>query len=104
MADKIVYDYQKMNNAVAQIRTIKDNYKNAGVTFNTNFTQNSASWQGESKDKLLQLINGDINTMLTKNIPEYLEALASLLEQNADQMAKADNQIAQSIPPQLTSG
>ena len=101
MAESIVYNYEKMNNTASKIREIEEKYKTAGTAFVESFVEAIANWEGESKDKVQKLIQGSVSTMLTNDIPSYLEGLASLLEQNVKQMQKADNQIAESIPDNL---
>lgn len=102
MATKIVYNYEEMRNAVAKINDIATRYRDAGGNFTSGFVSATRDWEGESKEKMIRLINGDVNEMLTKEIPNYLESLANLLSQNIEQMQKADSQIADSIPDQLS--
>ena len=97
-AEKIVYNYAEMQKVVDTINGIATSYKNAGDKFNTAFTDAVKGWEGQSKDRMMKLINGDVNTMLTKDIVSYIEGLATLLQENITQMQKADTQIANSIP------
>ncbi len=102
MPTKIVYNYGEMKSAVAKMRTIASRYKEAGSAFVSGFLAATQEWEGESKEKMSRLISGDVNEMLTVEIPEYVNGLATLLEQNIEQMQKADEQIAESIPDQLS--
>ena len=81
---------------------IKGSYQQIGKDFNTNFNAAIAAWEGASKDKMKSLIDGDINALLTKSIPSYIDGLANLLKQNMDQMKSADDQIANNIPSKLS--
>ena len=102
MPAKIVYNYEEMRNAVTKIKDIAARYKKAGSSFTSGFVAATKEWEGDSKEKMTGLINGDVNEMLTVEIPKYLEGLATLLSQNIEQMQKADSQIADSIPDQLS--
>lgn len=101
MSKKIVYDYTRMNEAVTKINDIAGRYKTAGNAFTSGFISAIQDWEGESKDKMAKLINGDVNKLLSEDIPSYLNGLASLLNENINQMRNADSQIADSIPDQL---
>ncbi len=102
MPEKIVYNYEEMKNAVTKIQDIAARYKEAGSNFTSGFINAIQGWEGDSKEKMVKLINGDVNEMLTVEISKYLEGLATLLTQNIEQMQKADSQIADSIPDQLS--
>ena len=102
MPAKIVYNYEEMRNAVTKIQDIAARYEKAGSDFISGFVSATQEWEGESKEKMIRLINGDVNEMLTVEIRKYLEGLATLLSQNIEQMKKADSQIADSIPDQLS--
>ena len=101
MAEKIVYNYDEMQKAVTKIQDIAARYKDAGNSFISGFGSATQEWEGDSKEKMMRLIDGDVNEMLTVEIPKYLEGLATLLAQNIEQMQKADSQIADSIPDHL---
>ena len=73
-------------------------YKNAASTFSTDFTTAIAGWEGTSKDKMSTFISGTVNTYISETIPDLLNALAELLDANADQMESADEQLAENIP------
>lgn len=102
MADKIVFRYEDMQRTVDSIRDIADHYARHGETFIQDFTNATQEWEGESKDQMLKLIDGDVNKMITKDVPDFLRALATLLEENLKQIRSADEQIASSIPPTLS--
>lgn len=97
MAD-IVYKYAEMRQTASDIRTLATRYKDAGTTLNTDFTSAIANWEGESKDKMQKFISGTVTDYTTVTVPQLLTALADLLDANAEQMEKADHQIAENIP------
>ena len=97
MAD-IVFRYQEMRAAATAIQDIATKYKNAGATFETDFIAAISEWEGESKEKMLKFISGTVKDYTSVTVPQLLEALAALLNANADQMENADRQIAENIP------
>lgn len=97
MAD-IIFKYPEMRKAAADIRAIAQKYKTAGATFESDFTAAINGWEGESKDKMQKFISGTVKEYTQTTVPQLLDALSALLEANADQMEKADNQIAENIP------
>lgn len=97
MAD-IVFRYLEMRNTADTIRDIASRYKVAAATFETDFIAAIRNWEGESKEKMQKFISGTVKEYTYDTIPNLLEALAALLDANADQMKKADQQIAENIP------
>lgn len=101
MAD-IVFRYPEMRSCANNIRqNIISNYTSAANTFQNSFAGATSAWEGESKNKMQAFITGPVNNYMTKTIPEMLEALAALLEFNADSMERADAEIASNIPSEL---
>lgn len=102
MAD-MRFNYTEMSKASTQIRdTIKTAYVNAGTTLVSDFQAAVSAWEGESKEQMETLITGAVQEYLTKSIPDALEALAKLLDENAKQMHNADTEIASQIPTTLS--
>ena len=101
MADSIVFRYPEMRAAANEVRNIGTSFKTAANTFQSDFAGAISAWEGESKDKMMNFISNPVNEYLGTTIPELLEALAQLLDFNADQMEKADQQIAEAIPTSL---
>jgi WXG100 family type VII secretion target len=97
MAD-IVFRYPEMRAAAASIQGIAGRYKAAAAAFESDFTAAISGWEGESKDKMQAFISGSVKEYTHDTVPQLLEALASLLNSNADQMENADRQIAENIP------
>jgi len=101
MAD-IRFDYTQMSTAVTKMREdIKAKYVTAGNKLLEDFSDAVSSWEGDSKEKMMTLFNTAINKYLTESIPNAIEALATLLDENAKAMQNADNQIATQIPNDL---
>ena len=100
MAD-IVFRYQEMRQAVADIQGIAARYKAAATTFEGDFISSISEWEGECKDAIQKFISGPVMEYTRDTVPQLLEALAELLAANADQMESADHQIAESIPKSL---
>lgn len=97
MAD-IIFRYVEMRKAATDIQNIAASYKTAGVTFETDFLTAIQGWEGDSKNQMEKFIKGSVREYTQKTVPQLLKALAALLNANAEQMEKADNQIAQNIP------
>jgi len=102
MADKIVFRYEAMNSCVQTIRGILEQYKTAAGTFNSDFNAAISEWEGDSKEKMKAFIDGAVNEYLAETIPNIVDALATILEENAKQMKDADEQIAANIPSSLS--
>lgn len=98
MADAIRYDYEQMKSAANSIRQKAESYRAEGTTFVSNFNGATAAWEGDSKNQMYSFINGAVNDYLTKSVPEMLNALAELLDKNAEQMKKTDEEVSKSIP------
>ena len=103
MANKIVFRYDSMNNAVTNINNIAEQYKTAASTFQQNFAASTAAWEGESKTKMISFIDGAVMEYLGKSVPEVLTALAELLRVNAETMQKTDAEIAANIPQNFSN-
>lgn len=100
MAD-IVFRYVEMRQAAEDIRAIAERYKGAANTFESEFAGAVANWEGESKDKMMQFVSGPVMEYTRDTVPSLVNALAELLDANANQMESADRQIAENIPTTL---
>ncbi len=100
MAD-IVYRFDEMRTAVAKIEDIAARYKTAAATFQKDFADAVANWEGASKDKMLAFISGPVNDYMNNTAPSIVTALSALLSADAEQMEKADQAIADNIPESL---
>ncbi len=100
MAD-IVYKFDEMRNAATQIEDIAQRYKSASEKFQNEFLDATTAWEGASKDKMQAFITGAVNEYMGTTVPGIVTALSELIKANADQMEKADQQIADNIPSSL---
>ena len=100
MAD-IVFKYDEMRQAVSQLEEIAGRYKSASETFQKDYLDATASWEGASKEKMQAFITGAVNEYMGTTVPGIVTSLAELLKANAEQMEKADQQIADNIPTTL---
>ena len=101
MAD-IVFKFDEMRTAASQVEDFAARYKQAAATFQKDFFDATAGWEGASKDKITGFINGPVNSYISETVPGILSALSTLLQANADQMENADQQIADNIPSSLS--
>lgn len=101
MADKITFNYEQMAGAVSSIQELARSYQSAASSFADDFTSSVSEWEGETKDQMVNFINGPVTEYTGTTIPEIINALAQLLQDNIDQMKNADQQIAGSIPSSL---
>ena len=100
MAD-IVFKYDEMRAAVKQIQDLAARYKSASDTLGNEFLSAIQGWEGESKDAMQKFMTGPVAQYTGVTVPQLLNAMADLLAANADQMEKADGQIAENIPSSL---
>ena len=100
MAD-IVFRYVEMRQAAGDIRDLADDYEKASTSFQVAFSNSIADWEGDTKEAVSKFIAGSVAEYTGTTVPGLLNALASLLDANADQMEKADKQIAENIPTNL---
>lgn len=100
MAD-IVFRYPEMKTASEAIRGIASQLKTNSDTFMSDFNSAISAWEGDIKISLTNFINGPVNEYTGDTIPALINALADLLDANAQQMESADKQIAESIPKSL---
>ena len=98
----IVYRFDEMRSAAGKIEEIAARYKTAAATFQQEFRDATAGWEGASKDKLTAFITGPVNEYMDSTVPSIVNALAALLKADAEQMEKADQSIADNIPDKLT--
>lgn len=94
----IVFRYQAMADAAAAVRGYKAEYETAADTFKAAMAEATKEWEGASKEKFLELINGSVYERIHTSLPDMVEAIAKTLDSNAEQMKAADEQIAGSIP------
>lgn len=102
MSQEMRFNYSEMERVSNQItQDIKQNYINAGNKLISDIETAVQQWEGDSKEKLLTLFKTAVNDYLTKSVPEAIQALGTLLAENAKAMKNADDQIANQIPNSL---
>ena len=101
MANRIVFEYEKMQAAATKIKGISAQYVEAATTFQTSMQNAMTGWEGDSQVKFNALITNSVIKHMNKTIPELVTALADLLDSNAQSMQKADAEIASKIPDSL---
>lgn len=80
--------------------TIKGDFKSAGDTFVTDFTDAIENMKGEAKEELEAFFNEaykDLVSSEEKGIPGMIQGLGDLLESNRTQFASTDHNIAAKI-------
>jgi WXG100 family type VII secretion target len=100
-AQRIRYDSERMMAVAREVQAMNSEYSAAASQFNNQFESATSEWQGASKDKMLAFVEGPVAQYLTQTVPQLLEALGKLLEENAKQMQEADEEIARNIPDSL---
>jgi hypothetical protein len=96
MADcRIVYN--GVTSALEAINTSSGDYKKAGDQFIEDFTSAINEMEGEAKDALASLIQGQVTQFVTEGIPKALDGMHELLQGNLDNFVKVDDDIAASI-------
>ena len=100
MAD-IIFNYPQMQAAANEIRQYAEEYRSAANALKEKIETNTAGWTGASKNNFKKFIDDSVYQYISSSIPGTVEALAKLLEQNAEQMKKADQELADSLPKEL---
>ena len=102
MSDKIVFDYAAMSASIKAIQAKAEAYATAADTLKSSLTNATANWTGASKNSFMTLIEGDFYKHTHTTIPEAVKGMASLLQNNLENMQNADSELAKSIPQQMT--
>ena len=100
----IVFRYDQITAAVNTIKGYAENYQSAGNSLIAAINNSTGDWEGASKIKFDQLINGGQGTVqehVCKTIPNLITALAEMLAANAREMENADTTVANSLPGSL---
>ncbi|MBQ8298182.1 MAG: WXG100 family type VII secretion target [Ruminococcus sp.] len=100
MAD-IIFRYPEMRKAASDISALAARYQTAATSFESDFLGAIGGWEGDSKEKMSAFISGPVMEYMGTTVPELLNALSQILEENAKQMESADTQIAENIPSSL---
>ena len=100
MAD-IIFNYPQMQASPKEIRQYAEEYRVAANALKEKIEANTAAWTGASKNRFMAFVEGPVYQYTSGSIPATVEALAQLLEQNAEQMKNADQELANSLPTEL---
>lgn len=101
MADKIVFNYVEIDNAVNAIRGVAEKYVSASNAFQTAMKNATEGWEGASKDNFIDFIVGPIKKYTEIDIPDMIKGVATLLKSNADSMSEADAEVGKNMPDSL---
>lgn len=98
MAQKIVFKYADIESAAMSIDSIAGQYREKAAAFISAATNAAEPWKGDTKDAFIEYIStGNVYKYISIQLPEMVEALATVLRGNATAMNEADGQIASSI-------
>jgi len=98
-------DNEQMATAFSTIDNLaKNDFKNAGTDFIAQLTQALSTFEGETKDALMESKigasgagEGTLAYFVETQVPELIEGLAKLLEGNRDTIDKSDKKLADAI-------
>ncbi len=101
----MLVDNEKMESAVSSIQTASTNFKSKATAFIADLTAALSTFEGETKDALIQSkigtsgseTEGTLAYFVEKQIPDLLNGLAKLLEGNRNTIEKSDQQLAEAI-------
>jgi uncharacterized protein YukE len=88
---------ESVSSAVMELNGLSTSYQDAGDTLISSLTSALADMEGEAKDALQTLIDGDIKSFVAESVSSAVKGMADLLEQNRQQFEDVDAQIAASI-------
>lgn len=88
---------ESVTSAVTELNSLSTAYQDAGDTLISSLTSALADMEGEAKDALQTLIDGDIKSFVAESVAAAVKGMADLLEQNRQQFEDVDAQIAASI-------
>ena len=98
MSAKIEFDYDKMEAAAQKINQCAQNYQDAATKLLSALATSTETWEGASKIKFMNLVNGSVKEYILTSVPEMVKGLAELLRNNEKVMQNADDEIAKNIP------
>jgi len=98
-------DNEQMATAFSTIDNLaKNDFKNAGTDFIAQLSQALSTFEGETKDALMESKigasgagEGTLAYFVETQVPELIEGLAKLLEGNRDTIDKSDKKLADAI-------
>lgn len=86
-----------MDQSVSNLNGYATQYEEAATTFVTAFKAAIEAMEGDSKDALEEFFNTNVENFVTKDLPDAIRGLATLLESNATYFDDTDAQVAASI-------
>ena len=101
MADRIVFNYDKITEVVKKIEAKAKEYETASNDFQKEMASAIANWEGKSKDTFNTYITTKVKQYMGTDIPNMINGIAKLLEENAQAMKDADDQVANNMPTDL---
>lgn len=101
MADRIVFKYPEMESVAGKIDGYAAEYEQAATTFLSAIQAATASWEGTSKDKFMNLVENSVYQYMYTSVPQMVTGLATLLRNNASTMENVDSEIAKNIPDSI---
>ena len=101
----MVVDNVALEKAKDEILTASDTFKTKGSTFIATLTQTLSTFEGETKDALMDKkigtsgsqTEGTLAYFLEKQIPDLLKGLSDLLEGNRSTIDESDKKLAEAI-------
>lgn len=101
----MLVDNEKMVTAHSAIDAASKDFKNKATAFIADLTSALSTFEGETKDVLMEEKigaagsekEGTLSYFVEKQIPDLLDGLAKLLEGNRDTIDKSDQQLADAI-------
>lgn len=86
-----------MDQSVTNLNNYAAQYEEAATTFVNAFKAAIDEMEGDAKDALLEFFTTNVEGFVTKDLPDAVKGLASLLGANAQNFDDVDAQIAASI-------
>lgn len=101
MANRIVFQYPQMESVATKINSYAAEYEQAAQAFLSEMQAATASWEGESKDKFMALVEDSVFNYMHVSVPQMVQGLGDLLKANIQTMQETDAEIAKNIPPSI---
>ena len=97
----IIFRYPEMESAASQLNNLAGQYRQAAGALMQQMEVAIQPWEGASKDRFNQFVQGSVNEYMSQTVPQIVEALAHMLSTNAQHMQQADAEVASSLPTTL---
>ena len=101
----MLVDNQKIVEAHDAIMSASQDFASKGTAFIADLTQALSTFEGETKDALMETkigasgseTEGTLAYFVEKQIPQLIEGLGKLLEGNRDTIDKSDHELSEAI-------